>query len=99
MSVTFTRTSQSEDASGVLTPTVTTITGSAIRVRGNPQTLRALSLINSEAPTLLFTATTYGQRPQSGDTVVWESLTWVVRDVDPVAPDGVSIVDRVIITR
>lgn len=100
MSVTFTRTTQAENlATGVLTPTVTTISGNAIRVRGLPQTYRALGLIDSEAPTLLFDATTYGDRPAPGDTVVWEGLTWVVRDVNPVAPDGVAIISRVVITR
>lgn len=100
MSVTFTRTTQVEDPlTGLLTPTVTTITGNAIRVRGSPETMRALALIDSEAPTLLFDATTYGDRPAPGDTVVWESLTWTVRDVNPVAPDGVTIISRVVITR
>lgn len=97
--VTFTRTVNVEDASGNLTPTVTTITGNAIRVRGNPNTMRALGLIDSEAPTLFFTPTTYGARPKAGDTVVWESLTWAAKDVDPIAPDGVTIAARVVITR
>lgn len=97
--ITFTRTVNAEDAAGLLTPTVTTITGSAIRVRGLPQTMRALGLIDSEAPTLFFTPTTYGDRPAPGDTVVWELLTWTVKDVDPIAPDGITIAARVVITR
>lgn len=98
--ITFTRTTQVENEStGVLTPTVTTITGAAIRVRGSPETNRALGLVDSEAPTLLFTPTTYGERPQAGDTVIWESLLWSVADVNPIAPDGITIMARVVIQR
>lgn len=99
---TFTRTTQTEDeTTGLVTATTTTITGNAIRVRGSPETYRALGLIDSEAPTLLFTPDLYdsANRPAPGDTVVWESLTWTVRDVNPVAPDGITIIARVVITR
>lgn len=99
MSTTFTRTTQSEDASGVLTPTVTTITGSAVQVRGNPDTLRALSLIESAAPTLFFTPNTYGDKVKEGDTTVWASETYTAKDCYHIAPDGVVIASRVVIIR
>jgi hypothetical protein len=102
MSVTFTRTvagSYDPETDTDASPVTTTITGEAVRVRGRPETYRALSLIESEAPTLFFTPSEYGDRPKPGDTVVWETLTWTVRDVNPIAPDGVLIAARIVITR
>lgn len=98
--VTFTRTSQAYDAAlDTIAPVVSTITGNAIRVRGRPQIYEALKLIDTESPTLFFTPTSYGDRPKEGDTVVWESLTYKVVNVDVIAPDGVTIACRVVISR
>ena len=97
--VTFTRTVNVEDANGVLTPTVTTITGSAIQVRGLPETYRALGLIDSESPTLFFTPTTYGDKPIPGDTVVWSGVTYTAVQVNEIAPDGVVIAARIVVSR
>lgn len=99
---TFTRITQTVSASdGALgTPSTTTVTGSAIRVRGLPETYRKLGLIDSESPTLFFTPTTYGETPLPGDTVVWPvggTKTYTVQDVNPIAPDGVVIAARVVI--
>lgn len=96
---TFTRTVQTVDpATGLLgTPTITTITGSAIRVRGLPQTYQKLGLIDSQAPTLFFTPTTYGDTPAPGDTVVFGGTTFTTLDVSPIAPDGVTIAARVVV--
>lgn len=101
-SVTFTRTvpgNYDPETDTDASPSTLTIRGEAVRVRGLPETYRALSLIESEAPTLLFTPEEYGERPKPGDTVVWEAQTWTVRDVNPTAPDGVMILARIIITR
>lgn len=49
----------------------TTVTGSAMRVRGNPLVYQALELIQSEAPTLLFAPNTYGSLPALQSAVVW----------------------------
>jgi hypothetical protein len=101
--ITFTRVTQTPDpATGLPTPTTSTVTGSAIQVRGDPDTYKRLELIRSQAPTLFFTPTTYGELPAPGDTVVWPATngqTYTVRDVDPIAPDGVAIAARVVITR
>ncbi len=80
-------------------PTETTITGFAIQVRGDPDTYRDLGLIQSEAPTLFFTPTSYGDRPQPGDTVTWAGATLTVRDVQPIQPDGVMLAAKVVVAR
>lgn len=104
--ITFTRQRLTYDpTTDTSTNVVTTITGNAIQVSGKPDTLRALSLIDSGAPTLLFTPTSYGLRAgtddfvRAGDTVVWAGATYTVKDVAPVAPDGFVIVARVIVAR
>ena len=85
------------------TPVVTTITGSAIQVRGDPIKYQALSLIESEAPTLLFTPDLYTLRSftddfvKPGDVTTWNGKPFTVRDVSAVAPDGIVIVSRIIV--
>lgn len=76
-----------------------TVTGSAIRVRGDRREYEALKLVQSEAPTLFFTPTTYGQVPAIGASVTWNSVVYIVRSVDPVSPDGTAICARVIVAR
>ena len=70
-------------------------------MRGDPLRYQALGLSLTENPTLVFTPTTYGETPQPGDSVVWPAngTTYCVEDVDPVAPDGVTILARVVIGR
>ena len=95
---TFTRTALTIDpATEVATETVTTVAGNAIQVRGNPQRYKELGLVLSTAPTLFFAPSDYNLAAfstdfvQPGDTVVWQSKTYVVKEVDPIAPDGVII--------
>ena len=102
--VTFTRRAPTYAAgSDTLTETVTTITGSAIQVRGDPRRYKALGFVLTDMPTLFFSPTSDGLRAgtdefvQPGDTVVWATRTYTVKDVDPIAPDGVVIAARVVI--
>ncbi len=106
MSVTFTRkTAGTYTASTGLFAgaSSSTITGSAIQVRGNATRYRDLGLNISAMPTLLFTPTSYPlyanttEFVQPGDTVTWNELVYTVKDVDPVAPDGYVIVARIIV--
>lgn len=76
-----------------------TVTGSAVRVKGNPLVYAALSLSLSEAPTLFVTPDVYGLIPLPGDAVTWGGVAFVVRDVNPIAPDGVAIAARVVVSR
>lgn len=103
--VTFTRTTPGtyDPLTETTTPaTITTIPGAAVRVE--PRSMldvdryRALSLVESQAPTLLFCPTTFGSLPKAGDTVVWGGTTLTVRDVNPLEPDGTPIMAHVIVT-
>lgn len=97
---TVTRRTNTYDASAdTMTTTETTIDGAAIRVRGNPLRYRDLDLKESEAPTLLFVPETYGDTPRPGDTIDWNDITYTVRDVEPLAPDGVTIQARMVVSR
>jgi len=107
MATTFTRTSPGtyDPTTDTWTsPVTSTIDGSAIQVRGNPQRYAALGLILATMPTLLFTPVAYGLRAFTtefvlpGDTVVWNGVTYTAKDIDPVAPDGLVIVARIIVS-
>lgn len=102
--ITFTRLTLTIDpATELATPTTTTITGSAIQVKGDPRRYEADGLTLSTMPTLFFTPTSYALRAftdefvKPGDTVVWQTTTYVVRAVDPLAPDGFVIAARIIV--
>jgi hypothetical protein len=79
--------------------TTTTVTGAAIRVTGNPLRYQALGLTQTEAPTLLFAPTTYGSLPVLGASVVFGGVTYTVRDVEPLALDGTTIIANVVVAR
>jgi len=96
--VTFTRVAEAFDsATGLVTPTSTSVAGYAIRARGRPDTYRALSLVEATAPTLLFAPTTFGSLPKPGDMVTWNSVAHSVKDVNPLSPAGTAILARVVI--
>jgi len=80
-------------------PASTTVAGYAIQDAGNPEQYKALDLIESEAPTLFFTPTTFGSLPALNDTVSWNSVTWFVRSILPIAPDGTAIAARIVVSR
>lgn len=81
------------------TRSTTTISGSAIQVKGDPNRYRQLSLIESQAPSLLFAPDTYGDLPKEGDTVTWAGVGYTAKDVTPIALDGVVIAARIVIAR
>jgi hypothetical protein len=84
---------------------VTTISGNAIKVRGKPDTYRALNLTDTFAPTLFFTPTDYelhdgtAEFVRPGDEVTWAEQNFKVLLVDAIAPDGVVIAARIVIAR
>lgn len=97
--VTFTRTTEGTHDPLTETfgePTVTTITGSAVRTRGDKDTYTRLGLVYAKHPTLLFTPDTAGELPELGDTVVWSGSTYTVAEVGPIEPDGDAIAARVV---
>lgn len=105
VAVTFTRTAQGDydPEADTMTPSDSTVTGYAIRVKGlrsdEPGSYRSLGLVEAKAATLLFAPTTYGETPSVGDTVTWDGATHTVRYVEPVAPDGTTIIARVVVER
>ncbi len=102
MATTLTRKVKTYDPeTGVLTEVESTITGAAIRVRGDPLRYQALGLSLTENPTLFFVPDTYGAEPEPGDEVVWpvNGTKYKIEDVDPIAPDGVLIAARIAIGR
>lgn len=98
--VTFTRTATGYDEDGGgASPTDSTVTGYAIRTRGNPLRYQALGLVEAVAPTLLFVPNTFGQTPEPGDVVSWGSVDHTVREVQPLEPDGNAILSKVVVSR
>jgi hypothetical protein len=85
------------------TPTTATVNGSAVRVAAKAsadvQKYAALGLVQSEAPCLFFTPTTYGSLPLPGYQVTWNSIVYTARDVDPIAPNGVAIAARIVVVK
>lgn len=80
-------------------PSPSMVAGWAIRTRGEPDTYEALTLVEEEAPTLLFVPDTLGEVPPLGATATWEGRQYTVRDVLPLEPDGHPILARVVIAR
>lgn len=102
---TFTRRTRTFDANNRMTEVVTTIDGEGIFVRGLGSTYREIGLIESQAPTLLFTPTTYGLRAftdefvKAGDTCDIEGETFTAKDVRPFGPDGIVVSARIVVAR
>jgi hypothetical protein len=99
-SVTFSRVTQLEDeATGAVTPIVTTVVGRAVETAGDPERYKALGLVLTTMPSLAFTPDPTSVLPQPGDTVTWGGLVYTVRDVAPQAPAGVPLAATVVIGR
>jgi hypothetical protein len=75
--------------------TVATVTGTAMQIEGDPEAYAALGLIQSENPTLLFRPDTIGQMPALGSTVAWGADTLTVKDLEPLAMNGIATAARV----
>ena len=101
-SVTFTQQTPGvyDEATDTFTGAATvTVAGSAVEVGGDPNVYAALELVQSEAPTLLFSSSTYGALPALGASVTWGGAVYTVRSVDAVAPDGVAILATIVVAR
>lgn len=98
VAVTYTRIEQIKDpATGALTPTVTTITGSSSPdSEDQTQRYQALGLIGQRAATHNFWPDIIGQKPELNDTVVRAGETWRVRDVAPFDLGGDAITCKVV---
>ena len=81
------------------TKRTTIVSGVALQIKGDPEEYEALKLIQKEALTILFVAETYGEFPPLGASCEWGQLKYQVEASRKVAPDGVPILSRVIISR
>lgn len=75
----------------------TSVAGTASRDKGDPKRYQRLNLTPSEAPTLIFVPNTIGEEPELGMTVYFGGVTYVVKDVEPIAPAGVSFASSVVV--
>lgn len=82
-------------------PTTVSVSGFAIKKRARSQAdmrkYQALNLVESVAPYLFFVPNEYGSEPPSGSTALWNGETYITRDVDPIAIDGIAIAADVVI--
>ena len=100
MSVTFTRTTTVHTPGVGSSSTTTTIAGEAFgKLSGALEEFAAAGLTSQSARLLVFTPATYGDFPDKGDTVEWESETWTVHSVRTLAPDGVAILSYVVVVK
>lgn len=105
--VTFTRTTPGTHnaATGVVgAPTVSTVSGYAIRVSSltssDQRAYADLGLTPTDAPMLLFAASTFGPVPALQSECTWAGSGYTVKGFgDPVAPDGTAILSRVVVAR
>jgi hypothetical protein len=72
------------------------VAGQGLQLPGNQERYRDLELIGRDAITLLFAATTYGEKPAIGSTFTFGGDTWTVKAVDPFMPDGTALIMNVI---
>jgi hypothetical protein len=73
------------------TPVTTSCAGYAVEDEGDPQEYRDLELIAMNPATLLFTPSTFGDKPALGMTGTWAGATKVVKKIRPIQPDGNAI--------
>jgi hypothetical protein len=71
----------------------------AIEVGKNPILYQALGLVMAQAPTLEAVPETYGDTPPMGSSVLWGGTEYVTKSVSPLAPDGVTILAKCVVSR
>lgn len=72
------------------------VAGHGLQLPGNQERYRDLQLVSFMAITLLFAASTYGEKPAIGSTFDFMGSTWTVKAIDPFAPDGTPVIFTVI---
>lgn len=76
-----------------------TVDGYAMQIAGNPDLYTQLGLIESENPTLSFTPATIGVLPTLGMTVPWGGVTLTVKNINPLAKNGVATKAHIVVSR
>lgn len=97
--VTLVKSTRTENPlTGRTTVATSSVAGYALRVSGEPKEYERLGLVETEAPTFLFVPTTFGDEPELGAETTFAGLTYRVRDVQAVAPDGVGVLYRLVMS-
>lgn len=97
--VTFTKVTQTSDPlTGTVTPNETTVSGYARRVPGDAEQYQALGLVESEAPTLLFSPNVIDTEPPLGARVTVAGEPFVVKSVRPVDMAGQAVQYHIVVS-
>lgn len=81
------------------TPPSGSVSGVAIDVKPDLQEYRANGWIVGRTRTLFFVPDTYGQLPEQDMTVSLEGQTFFLKQRVPIAPDGVPIAARLVLSQ
>ena len=84
---------------GVTVPAVTTVAGQAMRVPGDPRKYEALGLVEMQALSLLFVATTFGDTPSLDMELAFGGERFRIKHVEPLAIDGTTILSNLVVAR
>lgn len=79
--------------------TTVTVSGKAMQIDGDPDLYKALSLLETDNPTLLFVPDTAGQMPALGATASWGSQTYAVKHRKPLAMNGTPTAAQIVVSR
>lgn len=80
-------------------PVVVTVVGKAMEIDGDPDLFKALELIETDNPTLMFKPDTVGQLPALGATCAWGGTTFTVKNIKREAMNGTAHSARIVIGR
>lgn len=76
------------------------VSGGLLRVKGKPLVYASLDLQQLENVTGLFCPNTYGDAPKLGSLVSLDTgAPFILKSIDPLAPDGKNIFATVIVSR
>jgi hypothetical protein len=80
------------------TPATSGVAGHAMEIDGDPELYKALELLTTQSPTLLFKPDTPGQLPGLGWTVFWGGETFTVKNITRLAMNGTAQAARIVVT-
>ena len=83
---------------GLSTISQINIEGHAIRTRGNKKLYERLALIERDTVSLLFAGNTFGEFPTTGMRVDWGNVDYITRWIQRIAPDGGTIISKVVVS-
>lgn len=80
-------------------PTTTSVSGHAMEIDGDPDLYKALNLIETDNPTLLFQPAVRGTYPALGSSVVWGGNTYTLKNRKMLAMNGTVTALRCVVGR